>query len=109
MGNWHGSRSAAGQGGLTWLQHIDFSIPLTTDAKPGGILTGTQTATCSGAGHREETRQSKLSGASLRQDSAYPNICSHACDVLRKCLEKPAPDPEAKRPMNGTSRVIDWT
>lgn len=89
MSEWYAAISVQGAEALTLLQHIDFATPVTTDAKPGGILTGTLTVTYTDGDNRQKTRDFKLLGASLLQDSVYPNTYYHASERLQKCLEKP--------------------
>lgn len=88
MSGLYNSISAEGCDAVTLLQHIDFENPLTTNAKPGAIITGTLTVTYSGAGNKQEARTFRLLGASLLQDVIYPSTYYHASDVLQRCLEK---------------------
>jgi hypothetical protein len=88
MADVYDSVSAKEEAAQTLLRQIDFQHPLTTDAKPGAIITGTLTVLYTRADKQQDTRTFRLLGTTLLQDTSQPRVYYHASAGLQTCLEK---------------------
>ena len=70
------------------LALIDFEKPFVTDAVPGSIIIGTITITSETADKELQVRSFSVLGASLLQDTAFPNTYYYTSPELYKRLTR---------------------